>query len=147
MFVRCIVFSIYPESSPHSRPRCEFDDVTVFHQNTQDSPSVWTSSNSSTQSLSSRCRGMRPNKHMLNVISCFVAAFCLCFFFFTILFFHPGDLFTPGDVRFVFSSDLYTPQSSANRFLSQLVPRCHSGKILGQKTGWKGIFMLEIFKC
>lgn len=85
-----------PKSRPPSELRCY---VSAFRQNTPDSPTVWTSSNNSTQPLSSLRRGKRPNKHMLNVISCFVAAFCLFFFFlFTILLFHPSDLLTPGDV-------------------------------------------------
>lgn len=138
-------FPFYQESSTNTRPLCEFDYVTAFHQNTPDSPSVWTSSNSSTQSLSSRRRGTRPNKHMLNVISCFVAAFL------PVIFFHHSFLppwwFTHFRQYVLSVQDIYATQSSANRFLSQLVPWCHTGKILGQKTGWKGIFMLEIFKC
>lgn len=78
-----VFFSPFTQrSSSKSKLPSEFDYVTAFHQNTPDSPSVWSSSNSSAQSLRSRCRGMRPNKHMLNVISCFVDVFCLFLFLF-----------------------------------------------------------------
>lgn len=116
--------------------------VSAFRQNTPDSPSVWTSSNNSTQHLSSPRRGKRPNKHMLNVISCFVAAFCL-FFLFTILLFHPSDLLTPGDV--VKLRLIHTTEQC--KYISVSIgPSVSQWKDTWTEDGEKGFFMLDIFK-
>lgn len=104
-----VIFSLYL-LGPRGGPAWVRLDVSAFRQNTPDSPSVWTSSNNSTQSLSAVRGVKRPIKRTLNVTSCFVSAFFFFFFLafasfyfflyftFTVLLLHPSGLLTPGDV-------------------------------------------------